>query len=108
MVIRLRSVEVRKFLSLLFYILLELARLFCFIFLQRHDVMKRLIQRYLLTVEKTRHQTPAPELVAERDESQQLRELITRLEGVLRKTESERPPDVAKKTDSGNWSDQEA
>lgn len=57
--------------------------------------MKRLIQRYLLTVEKTRHQAHTPELAAERDESLHLRELITRLEGILRKTESEHPSDVA-------------
>lgn len=57
--------------------------------------MKRLIQRYLLTVEKTRHQAHTPELAPERDESLHLRELITRLEGILRKTESEHPSDVA-------------
>ena len=78
---------------------LELASLFRCFFIQRHEVMKRLIQRYLLTFEKTRHQAPAPELPSERDEGQQLRELVTRLENVLRKTEPERPPDVAKKTD---------
>ena len=52
--------------------------------------MKRLIQRYLITVENTRHQSLAPQPQPERlDGVIQLRDLIIRLEGVLEKTGAE-------------------
>ena len=59
--------------------------------------MKHLIQRYLLTFEKTAPQAPAPQRPAETNDSNHLRELITRLEGALKKTETERSPDTAAK-----------
>ena len=59
--------------------------------------MKRLIQRYLLTFEKTTPRAPAPQRPAETDDSNHLRELITRLEGALKKTETEHSPDTAAK-----------
>ena len=47
--------------------------------------MKRLIQRYLLSFEKTRCQSVAP---PERlDDSQELKDLITRLKDALRRSE---------------------
>ena len=61
--------------------------------------MKRLIQRYLITVENTRHQSLAPQPQPERlDGALQLRDLIIRLEGVLKKAgaeDSRRSPGVA-------------
>jgi len=76
--------------------------------------MKRLIQRYLITVENTRHQTLAPQPQPERlEEAIQLRDLITRLEGMLKKTgaeDSRRSPGVAENQrevlrgqESPNW-----
>jgi len=46
--------------------------------------MKRLIQRYLLSLEKTRNQSVAP---PERLDEQELKDLITRLQDVLRRRE---------------------
>ena len=72
----------------------------CCRFIQRREVMKRLIQRYLLTFEKSKHQShDPPELAAERlDDSSQLRDLITQLQGVLRKAEdSSHPLDLSPK-----------
>ena len=52
--------------------------------------MRRLIQRYLITLENTRQQSPAPRLPGEGlGETVQLRDLITRLEGVLQITAAE-------------------
>ena len=46
--------------------------------------MKRLIQRYLLSLEKSRNQSVAP---PERLDEQELRDLITRLQDALRRRE---------------------
>ena len=52
--------------------------------MQRCVVMKRLIQRYLLTFEKSRYQPGEAEKL---DNSHELRDLITRLQSALRRSE---------------------
>jgi len=52
--------------------------------MQRCLVMKRLIQRYLLSLEKSRNQSVAP---PERLDEQELKDLITRLQDALRRRE---------------------
>ena len=47
--------------------------------------MKRLIQRYLLSLEKSRNQAVAP--TAEKLDDQELKDLITRLQDALRRRE---------------------
>ena len=47
--------------------------------------MKRLIQRYLLSLEKSRNQSVAP--TAEKLDDQELKDLITRLQDALRRRE---------------------
>lgn len=78
--------------------------LICNFFVQRHEVMKHLIQRYLLTFEKTAHQSPAPQRPAETDDSNHLRELITRLEGALKKTETDKAAKKVKEVSGQSWS----
>jgi len=51
---------------------------------RRCVVMKRLIQRYLLSLEKTRNQFVAP---PERLDEEELKDLITRLQDALRRRE---------------------
>lgn len=60
--------------------------------------MRRLIQRYLLTFEKTRYQSAAPQLTVERlGDSRELKDLITQLQGVLKSSEEiQRSTDAAK------------
>ena len=68
--------------------------LYFYLLIQRRVVMKHLIQRYLLSLEKTRNQSVAP---PERLDEQELKDLITRLQDVLRaREESRHAADVSK------------
>ena len=59
--------------------------------------MKRLIQRYLLSLEKTRNQSVSP---PDRLDEQELKDLITRLQDALRRREESRHAADASKRQS--------
>ncbi|XP_022789137.1 short transient receptor potential channel 3-like isoform X1 [Stylophora pistillata] len=68
---------------------------------RRRVVMRRLIQRYLLTFENSKKpcQSDAPQLTAERQgDSIELKDLITQLQGILRRREENKCPVNAAKS----------